>query len=110
MTVFAMTLTTLRRWLVDRLTDLALWLEPPLLVPTINGRQGLYCVFVRKGVTLGYPDYVVMARRGGFTLGTITFRNQWNAYSFKAHPEAVFNRAVLAEVYAMLKVLHEEGR
>lgn len=100
----------LRHWLVDCLTDLACWLEPPLLVPTINGRQGLYCVFARKGVTLGYPDYVVLARRGGFTLGTLSYRNQWNAYSFKAHSEAVFNRVVLAEVYAMLKVLHEEGR
>lgn len=49
------------------------------------------------------PVYDVLSRRGGFTMGTIEFRNQWQAWSFKPHHEAVFNRESLAEVFCFLR-------
>lgn len=68
--------------------------------------EGKWCTFTFRGASvMGAPSYGVDSRRGGFELGTLEWSNQWNAYSFKPHPDARLSGLVIAEIYAMLKEL-----
>lgn len=64
--------------------------------------------------TCGRQDYVVIARRGGWSLGMLRFRNQWNEYAFYsgysgAEDPVIISQAMVAEIYAMLKELKQRG-
>jgi hypothetical protein len=54
---------------------------------------------------MGRAVYDVIAKRGGFSVGTITWSNQWNKPSFKPDSEAVFDQTCIAEIYAAMKNL-----
>lgn len=64
---------------------------------------GKFFVFQPHGESLGKGRYTVLSRRGGFTVGRVEFRNQWQAWAFHPHSEAVFNKECLAELYAFLR-------
>lgn len=92
---------TLRRWLAARVWRLANWLEPKTY-PDVDGAR---LVEFRKGTTytLGRPTFNVISRRGGFLLGRVEFRNQWNEWCFYPSYDGMFNKQMVAEIYAKLK-------
>jgi len=65
---------------------------------------GKWLVFTPTGqVNLGEPTFTITSRRGGFQVGYVEFRNQWQDWSVKFAGDAVLNRACLAETYVFLK-------
>ena len=62
----------------------------------------------RSSSTLGRPDYHVHTVRGGWLIGFLEFRNQWQMYSFlmaSSASDIPLNKVMLAEIFAMLKEL-----
>jgi len=52
---------------------------------------------------LGANTYHVISRRGGFRIGHIELRNQWQGWSVKFDSDVPLNREILAECYAFMK-------
>jgi len=60
---------------------------------------------------VGRPSYVLISRRGGFDLGTVSFSNQWQAYSWRGLPgDTPVNQEIVAEIYAVLRDLNRRAR
>lgn len=62
----------------------------------------------RMSSTLGRADYHVHTRRGGWLLGTLEYRNQWQMYAFRPSTGAddiPLNKVMVAEIFVMMKEL-----
>lgn len=62
-----------------------------------------------NGSNLGHTSYNVYSRRGGFCLGRIEWRNQWNTWSILLKDGTPINKEILGEFYAMLKELEKRA-
>ena len=71
-------------------------------LPDVGGKM---LKFEHHGWNLGHPVIHVFSQRGGFTVGTVEWSNQWGRARFKAHPEAIFDRQCIAEIYACMRDL-----
>ena len=57
---------------------------------------------------LGRPSYNIHTQRGGWLLGWLEFRNQWQMYAYRpanAAQDIPLNKVMLAEIFAMMKGL-----
>lgn len=64
--------------------------------------------FTVRGSTMGYATYTAWARRGGFAIGRLEYRNQWGYYAFYPVMDGTatpLNKEIVTEIYAMLKLL-----
>jgi hypothetical protein len=108
-----MTARMLWRWWIQDIRDLinAGWPKPTN--DRIWKREGRMIAIGRGGGgVMGYPSYTVYARRGGFVLGEIEWRNQWGYYAFYPAGQSIrtpLNAEILAEIYSMLRELGSPG-
>lgn len=101
-----MALSRLHVWLALWLRRLAWILDSQPLYPT-TAQAGQWCVFMpTEHQICGYMSWRVIARRGGWTLGTIEWRNQWATYCFRPIQanETPYNGGTLAEIWTFLRV------
>lgn len=69
-------------------------------------REGRLTIFTIRGhVSMGRPTYKVLSSRGGFAIGHVEFRNQWQAWSYMPLDGVPHNLELLAQVYAFLREL-----
>ena len=93
-------MTTNRERLAVWLHELADRILPAEPTKPIGGKM---LMFTRTGRNLGRDVFTVFSQRGGFSMGTVEWSNQWNRPRFKAHPEAVFDQQCVAEIYACMR-------
>jgi len=102
-----MTLWMILTWWRQDLIDW--WQQRTRTAMPVSGREGRMVAFSRTSYSvMGYPTYMLYARRGGFPLGQIMWRNQWGYYAYYPTADGVLtpiNREIIAEIYAMLKEL-----
>lgn len=97
------------RWWLQDMRDLIHAHFPQVFNVSIWKREGRMIAIGRDGGgVMGYPSYTVYARRGGFIIGRVEYRNQWGYYAFYPPTGATrtpMNAEILAEIYAFLREL-----
>lgn len=69
-------------------------------------REGKYLAFGQESGRVAHElAYVVISRRGGFSMGRIEWSPQWRAYMYRPHPEAILPLSAIAEVYVFIREL-----
>ena len=69
-------------------------------LPSVAGKM---LAFIPVGRNLGHVILGVRSNRGGFSMGTIEWSNQWGRPRFKPHFDAVFDQQCIAEIYAAMR-------
>jgi len=83
--------------------ELDRWLWAKRWQPPAASR-GLWTRFERKADVMYKPAYRVFSK-SEMWIGNVEFRNQWQTFAFYPDHGVMFNKEILAEIYAMLRDL-----
>jgi hypothetical protein len=90
--------------------DRWLWRQRWTPPPAVRGRWTRF--EQRAGLVMYKPAYNVysipqggMVSGGGLWIGKVEWRNQWGTFAFYPDADVMFNKEILAEIYALLRDL-----